>query len=176
MSGHHHHAAAVLCSLAVFLTGSAIAQDRSQGGYRVAGVAPVALVELAAGEHDDRSAIALYRALGSESGQSNWTVRHFVGDRLVSETGSAQCPQVFELVTRLERMPLPRVELTAPAHGGDFPRLGPERSYTLTLAAWTQDNEPSRVVIHHGGSGPIAAWDETAKQALAGCWQPRSAQ
>lgn len=171
MSRRHHRTA--LCTVLICLAPSVVnAQaETAPGGWRRG---PDALVERWSGERDERSSIAFYQRRNLPGdGAISWHAETSFANGSAS-LDSASCPAVFEAVTSLERLPLPRVELRIVelprGSTPEPPNLGRlHASYRAELDATSAEGGPIRLTLEEVGTGPIQRWFDQAEPRLGAC-------
>lgn len=141
---------------------------------RHGGLAPAAIVVAQKGATAEALAIYETRRRGEAP---DWVVRRTRGGAEPEIASSLSCPQIYQLVLALERLPIPSPEIRGPAADApaEFspppPNLGPLHTrYGFWSRGWTSAHEPVELSLVHLGSGPLSGWMAEAETLLRDCW------
>lgn len=139
---------------------------------RIANQRPVAVLIVDRDRGDDE-AISIYRH--RLSGEWTWFARletHGDGQPRVTWAEQNTCAELLAFASRIERIALPRVELT-PQSGQPMPNMGPLHvRHTLWVRATDETGAPVELTLQSLGLGPGARAAETANN-LDTCWSDR---
>lgn len=147
-------------------------------GTRYDGLQPSAIVLAHRG--GALNALAIYEMPVQPDETPVWVIRRSdsaeeaVAAEIVS---SRSCPQIYQLVLALERLPVPHPEIrgaraASPAGFSPAPPdMGPLHTrYGFWSRGWTSGSEPVELSVVHLGSGPLVKWMTEAEALLQSCW------
>lgn len=126
------------------------------------------------------NSLAIYEMPLQRDDAPVWVIRRAdtTGEAVSAEIASSRsCPQIYQLVLALERLPVPRPEIrgaraAAPAGFSPAPPdIGPLHThYGFWSRGWTSSSEPVELSLVHLGSGPLMHWMTEAEALLQNCW------
>ena len=125
------------------------------------------------------NALAIYEMPVQQDETPVWVMRRTYSTEASASAeivSSRSCPQIYQLVLALERLPVPRPEIrgaraTAPTGFSPAPpAMGPLHThYGYWSRGWTSNSEPVELSLMHLGSGPLTPWMTEAEALLQDC-------
>lgn len=145
---------------------------------RQSGLQPSAIV--LASREGTMNALTIYEMPAQRDESPVWIIRRTesTGELASADIASSRsCPQIYQLILALERLPVPHPEIrgaraAAPAgFSPPPPDMGPLHThYGFWSRGWTSDSQPIEVSLVHLGAGPLTRWMTEAEAVLRDCW------